>query len=333
VVRPMNAPVRLPAALALAASAALLAACGGDESPEDTGDAPVDPPAATAFPKPQGTLDDLVAEIGPTQEIVAPAAGAVFEPGDKRLGIGLFDVGGAQITDADVAIYAAHGADGEVLGPFPARIESLATEPEFVAETTAESDAKVVYVADVPFKQTGEWRLAAAIDTADGLVATYVTPSVIVKDNEEIPNVGEPAPEMHTPTLAEVGGEVESIDTRQPPSSMHGDDLADVLGEKPVVLLFATPALCASRVCGPVVDVAEQVKAEYGDDVAFIHQEIWNDNEFTGEPQDLRPQVKEYGLFSEPWLFVIDENGEVATRIEGAFSVDELESALDPLVS
>ena len=103
-VRPLNAPARrLPAALALAASAALLAACGSDESPEDTGDAPVDPPAAAAFPKPQGTLDDLIAEIGPTQEIVAPAAGAVFEPGDKRLGIGLFDVGGTQITDADVA--------------------------------------------------------------------------------------------------------------------------------------------------------------------------------------------------------------------------------------
>jgi hypothetical protein len=112
---------------------------------------------------------------------------------------------------------------------------------------------------------------------------------------------------------------------------MHGDDLADVLGEKPVVLLFATPALCLSRVCGPVVDVAEQVKAEYGDDVAFIHQEIWIDNE-PGGPQNLRPQVKEYGLFTEPWLFVIDENGEVATRIEGAFSVDELESALEPLV-
>ena len=111
---------------------------------------------------------------------------------------------------------------------------------------------------------------------------------------------------------------------------MHGDDLADVLGKKPVVLLFATPALCQSRVCGPVVDVAEQVKAEYGDEVAFIHQEIYVDN--VPGPENLRPQVKAYGLFTEPWLFVIDEHGKVATRIEGAFSVAELESALEPLV-
>src|SRR5690606_27880537 len=124
---------------------------------------------------------------------------------------------------------------------------------------------------------------------------------------------------------------VESIDTRVPPSTMHGDDLADVLGKKPVVLLFATPALCVSRVCGPVVDVAEQVKAQYGDEAAFIHMEIYKNNEL--DPENLRPQVEAYGLPTEPWLFVIDEDGKVTTRIEGAFSVAELESALEPLVN
>lgn len=329
--RPLTAPTRvLPTVLALAAGATLLAACGGDESPEDAGEAPVSPPAAGEFPKPTGTLDDLIAEVGQTDQIVASQSGAVFEPGDKRFGFGLFDVGGAQILDAKVAIYAAHGPSGEALGPFPARIESLETEPEFVAQTTAEDDAKVVYVAKVPFDQPGEWRLAAVVDQPDGMVAAPVNSSVIVKEHQQIPDVGQPAPEMHTPTLAEVGGDVESIDTREPASSMHGDDLADVLGEKPVVLLFATPALCLSRVCGPVVDIAEQVKAEYGDSASFIHQEIYVNNE--PGPNNLRPQVKEYGLFTEPWLFVIDENGEVSTRIEGAFSVDELENALEPLV-
>ena len=42
------------------------------------------------------------------------------------------------------------------------------------------------------------------------------------------------------------------IDTRDPPSDMHEVDFADVVGKKPVALLFATPQLCASRVCGPV---------------------------------------------------------------------------------
>jgi len=329
--RALSAPTKpLPFALALAASATLLAACGSDDSPEDTGESPVSPPAVQEFPKPTGTLDELINEIGPTTELVASQAGAVFEPGDERFGFGLFDVGGAQITDATVAVYAAQGASGQALGPFPAKIESLKTEPEFVAETTAEDDAKVVFVADVPFDEAGEWRLAAVIEQPDGLVAARFNTSVLVQEQQRIPDVGEPAPTMHTPTLAEVGGDVESIDTRVPASTMHGDDLADVLGEKPVVLLFATPLLCQSRVCGPVVDVAEQVKAEYGDDVAFIHQEIYVDNQ--PGPENLRPQVKDYGLPTEPWLFVIDRNGDVTTRIEGAFSVSELENALKPLV-
>jgi hypothetical protein len=332
VIRPDQRAARiLPAALAIAASATLIAACGSDDEPEATGSDPVSAPAAGEFPKPTGSLEDLISEVGSTNEIVASQSGGIFEPGDDRFGFGLFEVGGEQITDATVAIYAQHVGSDETLGPFPARIETLETEPEFVAETTAEDDAKVVYVADVPFDEPGEWRLAAVIDRPDGPVATYLTSSILVDEYEDIPDVGESAPSVHTPTLAEVGGDAESIDTRTPPSTMHGDDLADVLGEKPVVLLFATPLLCQSRVCGPVVDVAEQVKAEYGDEAAFIHQEIYVDNVL--DPKNLRPQVERYGLPTEPWLFVIDQNGEITTRIEGAFSASELENALQPLTS
>jgi hypothetical protein len=91
------------------------------------------------------------------------------------------------------------------------------------------------------------------------------------------------------------------------------------------VLLFATPALCQSRVCGPVVDVAEQVKADHEGDADFIHMEIYRDNSID---KGFRPQVAAFGLPTEPWLFVIDKQGNVAARIEGAFSAGELEDAL-----
>ena len=115
-----------------------------------------------------------------------------------------------------------------------------------------------------------------------------------------------------------MGGDVEEIDTRVPPSTMHDEDFADVVGKKPAVLLFATPALCQSRVCGPVVDIAEQVKAEHEDeDIAWIHMEIFNDNTVD---KGYRPQVREWRLPSEPWLFTVDRSGRVAARIEGAYS-------------
>ena len=131
---------------------------------------------------------------------------------------------------------------------------------------------------------------------------------------------------MHTQTLTDVGGNAKAIDTRVPPATdMLQDDLYDVLGKKPVVFIVATPQLCQSRVCGPVVDVAEQVKSETKADVAFIHNEVYVDN---NPNKGLRPQLAAYGLETEPWIFVIDKTGNVVQRFEGAVSVDELKAAV-----
>ena len=112
-------------------------------------------------------------------------------------------------------------------------------------------------------------------------------PSALVGRTTRIRRPGDRAPVVHTPTVDDVGGDLARSTPASRPTTMHEDDLADVLGKEPVVLLFATPALCQSRVCGPVVDIAEQVKRERGDDVAFIHMEIYNDNNAN---KGLRPQ-------------------------------------------
>jgi hypothetical protein len=103
-------------------------------------------------------------------------------------------------------------------------------------------------------------------------------------------------------------------------------DLADALDRgRPVLLLFATPALCQSRVCGPVTDIAEEVKAEYGDRVDFIHMEIYRDNDVS---KGYRPQLRAWHLRYEPFAFAIDGRGIVAERLEGAFSARELRAAV-----
>jgi hypothetical protein len=137
--------------------------------------------------------------------------------------------------------------------------------------------------------------------------------------------VGEKAPDIHTPTQQSVGGDLSKLTTRVPPESMNKTDFHDVLGKKPIVLLFATPKFCQSRVCGPVVDVASQVQRQYGNQAEFIHMEIYNDN---NPAKGVRPQVRAFHLPSEPWLFVIDRHGIIRTAIEGAFNVQELTKAV-----
>jgi hypothetical protein len=322
----MVARPRLVAAAAAAAVAVGAGGCGGGGAGGEPGNTPA--PAASEFPAANGkTLTQVLRASGAERSnLVVSPTGAVYEQGENRFGFGVFTVSREQVIDAQVAIYAAPSDGGKAIGPFPARIESLAVKPQFESQSTDldPDSAKVVYVTKVKLDREGNWDLMALFRGGSGYTATLI-PTIKVGGFRDIPVVGERPPRIHTPTVSDVGGDLGEIDTRSPHDDMHKVDFADVLGKEPVVLLFATPALCESRVCGPVVDVAQQVAHEAGDGVNFIHMEVFNNNNAS---DGYRPQLLEFGLRTEPWLFVIDRNGIVRSRIQGAFGASELEDAV-----
>lgn len=314
---------------ALCALAALIAGCGGsDEDPSRPA------PSATEFPAAKGkTIEEVLKGSGakPAKLVIAPAA-QVFELGPNRYPVGVFSVGGRQIDDADLALYFAKDKTSPVVGPLPARVESLETKPAYrAAGAEGPGEAKTVYVVPkVDFDRSGPWLAVAMLKGEDGLEATWVNTSPVVGQFPGVPKVGEKAPVINTPTADDVGGDLSKIDTRIPPDQMHEVDFADVVGKKPIVLVFATPAFCESRVCGPVVDEVQQVADKYGDQADFIHMEVWEDNDPSTEK--VRPQLRAYNLPTEPWTFLIDRNGVIRDRIEGAFSVSELEQAMNTIL-
>jgi hypothetical protein len=268
----------------------------------------------------------------PSEGLVLSPSVSVLEAGERnRFGFGIFDAGREQVAGAPVAVYVAPVGGGRVRGPFPARSESLAVASQFQSEGTLSDpdSATSVYVSNLPVERPGRYEVLGVVALDEGLIAaTPASGPVEVSRDSPVPDVGEAVPRISTPTETSVGGAIEEIDTRVPPApQLHQTDFAEVVGESPVVLLFATPALCTSSVCGPVVDVALDAQAEHeGDDVVFIHMEIYEDNQLE---QGFRPQVRAFNLPTEPWLFTIDRDGKVAARIEGAFSADELERAID----
>jgi hypothetical protein len=315
--------------LALAVPIAVAVGCGsGGGDGNDT--APAQPqPAAKAedFPSAKGrALPDLVSNL-PAGPQLAPSV-SLLEKGTNRVGFALFDNAGKQLSGAGVSLYIAATDGSSARGPFLARAESLKVAPQFESKQTATdpNSARGVYVADVPFKRDGKYAMLAIAQLDGRLVAT--SPIGVQVGGKKVvpPAPGQKAPVIHTLTPADVAGDVAKIDTRIPPApSLLKDDFADVVGKKPVVLTFATPQLCQSRVCGPVVDVVDEVQAKVGDKVSFIHQEIYQDNEIN---KGLRPQLQTYKLQTEPWTFVIDRHGVISTRFEGAFSPGELERAV-----
>lgn len=337
----------------------LVAGCGGSSSSTSSSQAATSrsAPPKSAFPSAQGkTLGEIVKEAEAHSELVVSPAAAVFQKGVNRFPVGVFEKDRTQVDDVEVALYvarvpkataeeaaggAAHrkgaAAQAQVqaleepaTGPYPAALETLATKPAFRAQTTSSDPdaATSVYATNVDFPSYGEWRVAALIKE-DGKLTATLLPSATVGGYKDIPKVGEKAPPIHTPTPADTGGDLSKITTRVPPDTQNRVDYAEALGKEPIVLLFATPQFCQSRVCGPVVDVAEQVKEQYGDKAAFIHMEIYNDND---PGKGVRPQVKAFHLPSEPWLFAIDRHGVIQSEIEGAFGVDLLTKTVGKLV-
>ncbi|HYZ29358.1 MAG TPA: hypothetical protein VE570_09910, partial [Thermoleophilaceae bacterium] len=292
--------MRLVTLMLVATLGAAMSACGGGDNRADPGSAAATPPkvpSVTQFPKVRGrTMNALAASVQPGP-VLAPSV-SLLAPGKNRFGFGLFDRQRKQIIDAPGAIYIARSQNSVAYGPYVARSESLAVKGRYLSKTvqTDPDAAKTLYVADVPFKKPGKY-LVLGLFRLDNRLLGAGTTIRVVKETK-VPQVGDKAPVIDTPTKASVGGDLSKIDTRQPPDDMHDVSFADAYGKRPIVLLFATPALCQSRVCGPVVDVAEQVRhARPKDDVAWIHMEIYNNNQVN---DGYRPQFLRYHLPSEP---------------------------------
>ena len=334
---------RVVCALLALALAMLGAACGG-EAGDAGGDRPAaaeqrsrlngaDRPQAAQFPQPRPgeTIDELATRLRPAAQSQVGLATSVFVRGHSRVAFGV--IGADQrFVYGPTALYHARG-DGEVVGPVPAPADLLVTEPAYRSRQAAsESDPfAAVYAATVDLERAGEHRLLAVTRTPQGLVAGGVEVPVVTERRDPVPAVGEPAPRVETDTVASAGGDLEAIDTRLPPApELHETSFADVVGRRPVALLFATPQLCQSRVCGPVTDVLLQLRERYGDRVAFVHQEVYVDND---PAKGLRAPLRRYGVPTEPWLFTVGADGRIASRLEGSFGLDAVERALQAAIA
>ncbi len=74
-----------------------------------------------------------------------------------------------------------------------------------------------------------------------------------------------------------------------------------------------------------MTDIALQMRAKYGDQMEFIHQEVYVDND---KNKGLRDPLNAFNLPTEPWLFVLDKSGVVKARLEGSFGVGAFEEAI-----
>jgi hypothetical protein len=179
-----------------------------------------------------------------------------------------------------------------------------------------------IYVAHLRVPRPGRYWLVAAPSGAR--IQAIGTLDVVAHGSS--PAIGAPAPRSATPTLATAS--VASLTTRRPPDlALLRYSVAGALAEhRPFVVTFATPKFCTSRTCGPVVDVVDAVRRQFASStVRFIHVEVFQGND---PAKGYNRWMKQWGLRSEPWTFLVGRDGRVKAKFEGSVSAGELAAAV-----
>lgn len=186
-----------------------------------------------------------------------------------------------------------------------------------------------LYVAQVGFSRAGTWGIELLVVQPNGPVETMRF-QVEVLEGPATPAVGSTAPRSRNLIARDVR-DLRQIDTSaRPDARLHQVRIADAIAQgKPQLIVFATPQFCTTRMCGPVVDIVRTLFPAYGKQVAFTHQEIWQDF----ADKKVFPTVEEWRLDTEPWIFVVDGQGIIRAKFEGLVTVRELEAALQQILT
>lgn len=296
----------------LAVLTIVIAACGSTVSPTQNPNTSSAPASGSAQPP-----------ILPIQVT------SFFHVGDNRVIFGLADSTGqkAIATPDRTLTVGFNGPSGQAIPPAP------------MSFIWALQPVNGVYVGHATFPASGKWT-ADFTTTAPGSPSLTMTFGFDVLDRSPVVSVGDPAPSVKTPTLADVGGDVAKISSDPNPVKRFYETSEDaaVAARKPFVLIFATPKFCQTATCGPTLDRLKPVAAAHPE-LTFINVEPYKLKYQDGGLQaDLDPSTQalvpvqateQWGLISEPWVFVVDRQGIVRGSFGLIFSDDELKAALD----
>jgi hypothetical protein len=271
-------------------------------------------------------------------EIQVVQANSEVVQGSNRVAYGLIGTDGLPIVDANVhmTFYDLNNgekrkAEMDAISSVPARDAGI---QEQVAHVHADGKTHThfnageeigIYVANVDFDTTGNWGAELKIKKGDINETRLIRFNVIPTGST--PPIGGDAPRSENLTVNEVT-DITQIDTSSSPSEeLHTETIKQAIeSRKPTLVLFAVPGYCTSRLCGPELEIMRKMYPEWRDKAEFIHVEFYkNPGTPQAEPVDA---VKQWGLLSEPWFFVIDGNGKIAAKFEGPTSMQEIEAAL-----
>ena len=194
------------------------------------------------------------------------------------------------------------------------------------------------YVTELSFDQPGAWALEIEVSSDDGDSRTAHIP-LRVRETSITPAIGAPVPLSKNKTVRDVADLKQLSSAYSLDPDMYQLTIADaVSNDKPLMVVFSSPAFCTTPTCGPQLEAVQALKGNYEGEVNFIHVEVYENIEEVQEGGlnigRYVPAVWEWHLpenesyLNESWVFVVDSDGRLFAKFEGFAATAELEAAL-----
>ncbi len=261
----------------------------------------------------------------PPGQMIPVLAISELAPGPNRIALGVLQ-NGTPLNDPNLSM--------------PMRFFYLdgATPEQVVSESLAvyrgEGLPFGLYVGYAAFDQPGAWAMEIDLPGAEGAPAvSRLRLDVLAKP--QVPAVSSPAIPSQNLTIRDNPDLTKITSDANPDPDLYQLTVAEALtAGKPFVVAFSTPGYCQTAVCAPNQLVLKKLKAQFKDQVNFIHIEVYPYP--YGESFQAQRRVAamhEWNLLTEPWTFLIDKEGLIQARYEGGITFSEMEPALKELAA
>jgi hypothetical protein len=293
--------------------------------------APATGPSAavsTSAPTATGsTVDELDVEV---------VSSSVWAGGGSPLILSMGDAAGRIDDPAGQVTLHQLGPGGQVV-----------SDPVAASAVQPPGETKVFYVARIDVAEPGPVSFAVVAQTSAVTLAGSVTVNALDPGNSAA--LGGQAPTVHTPTLADVGGDPSTISTQpQPDERLYGTSTTDALAQQqPFVLVIDSYRFRVTSACGKALGMATYLVDRWTN-VPFIHLEPFRYSIVSDTPViagSLTQPVEvdaaaawgvadqPWGPLTMPWVFIVDQDGIVRAKYQGVMGTDDIDVMVSMLTN
>jgi protein SCO1 len=289
---------------------------------------PAATPASTPAPTP------ATASTAPATPAPATSAPSAATAGSLRVAVDSTSIWAGGGTPVILSISDAQGVPLD--GSLPVKVRIVGADdtpagPDVDARAVMPmGETKPYYLASVDIPSPGGWRLD--VIGADGSLGS--TP-ITALDQGSTARIGSLAPDVDTPTLKDVGGNIKALTTVVPAQAderFYTTSTADARAAgRPYVLVVDSNRFRVSPACGRAITMVEYLLDRWPG-VTFVHLEPFEYQVITEEPvlsgdikdPPLNRWTRPFGIGDEvwpatemPWIFVVDGEGVIRAKYTG----------------